>query len=267
MSSKIKIEPRGSYFQTDEDGFLVNPASMQKVQEKWKPLIRDTVELYQLTYDEKLKNVYLRGSVAKGEAVDGVSDIDTFAYVDMSKSELKDVHVDRDRLKDLEAKYHFVEGIEVSVLPVAEIPDNYIILNQSLCVYGEPVEVPRMKPGKAMAIHAPKFHTRMQWFREVLERDESEDARKRWCVWFMKGLLRVGFELTMERSQKYTRDLYLCYDTFAEYYPEKEPEMREVLDLALNPTADNAKMRRVMEGLGMWLMAEIPNQFEHSTTH
>jgi len=78
----------------------------------------------------------------------------------------------------------------------------------------------------------------------------------------MKGLLRVGFELTMERSQKYTRDLYRCYETFAEYYPEKEPEMREVLDLALNPTADKEKMKQIMENFGAWLLAEIPKHFE-----
>lgn len=260
MSSKIKIESRGSYFQTDEDGFLVNPASREKIQKKWKPLIRDIVELYQLTYGEKLKNVYVRGSVAKGEAVDGVSDLDTFSYVDMPKDEAKKKSVGRDALRDIEARYPFAEGIEISILPIAEIPDNYVILNQSVCVYGKPVKVPKMKPGKAMAIHAPKFHIRMQWFDEVLERDDSEKERKRRCVWFMKGLLRVGFELTMERSQKYTRDLYRCYETFIEYYPEKEPEMREALELALNPIADRAEMRRVMNDVGTWLLAEIQDQ-------
>lgn len=41
--NKIEVQPKGSYFQTDVDGFLINPTSMEKVQEKWKPIIDDVV--------------------------------------------------------------------------------------------------------------------------------------------------------------------------------------------------------------------------------
>jgi len=34
IKNKIEIQPKGSYFQTDENGFLVNPASFEKLQEK-----------------------------------------------------------------------------------------------------------------------------------------------------------------------------------------------------------------------------------------
>lgn len=260
--NKIEIQPKGSYFQTDENGFLVNPASLEKIQEKWKPIIDDVVDVYKNLYGEKLKNVYIRGSVAKGEAVEGVSDIDTFAYVDLSEEELKEKTTNREMRKHIEEKYAFVEDIEMGAYPLSEIADDSIILNQSLCVYGDPVVVPKLRVGKEMAIHSPGFHNRFKWFERFLEKDEGDEEVKRGCVWLMKGLLRVGFELTMERSQKYTRDLYRCYETFAEYYPEKEAEMREVLDLALNPTADKNKMKEIMENLGAWLLAEIPNHFE-----
>lgn len=260
--NKIEIEPKGSYFKTDENGFLVNPTSIEKVQEKWKPIIEDIVDLYRKVYGEKLKSVYIRGSVAKGEAVDGVSDIDTFAYVDLSKEELKANNISSDMRKDLEEKYNFVEEIEMGAYSSSQIPDHSIILNQSLCVYGEPIEVPKLKVGKGMALHSPTFHNRFSWFQKFLERDDSEEEIKKDCVWLMKGLLRTGFELTMERSQKYTRDLYRCYETFSEYYPEKESEMREVLDLALNPTGDKIRIKQVMDNLGAWLFDEIPNHFE-----
>lgn len=38
--------------------------------------------------------------------------------------------------------------------------------------------------------------------------------------------------------------------------------MREVLDLALNPTADKNKMKEIIDNLGAWLLGEIPNHFE-----
>lgn len=262
IKNKTKIEPKGSYFKVDENGFLINPASFDKIQEKWKPVVDDVVLLYQNLYGNKLKNVYIRGSVAKGEAVDGVSDVDTFAFVDMPKDELKEKSTNRAMRKHIEEKYSFVEGIEMGASPFSEIRDDYIILNQSLCVYGEPIQVPKLKPGKDMALHAPTFYNRFNWFERFLEKDDSEEEVKRGCVWLMKGLLRTGFELTMERSQKYTRDLYRCYETFAEYYPEKEIEMREVLDLALNPITNKKKLKDVMEDIGSWLLLEIPKHFE-----
>ena len=30
----VEIEPRGSYFEVDEEGYLINPASEEKIQEK-----------------------------------------------------------------------------------------------------------------------------------------------------------------------------------------------------------------------------------------
>lgn len=260
--NRIEIQPKGSYFQTDENGFLINPASAEKIQDKWKPIIDDIVEVYKNKYGEKLKNVYIRGSVAKGEAVEGVSDIDTFAYVDLSKEELEENNINRSMRKHIEEKYDFVEEVEMTVLPLSDISDDYIMLNQSLCVYGEPTSIPKLKVGKEMAIHSPTFHNRFKRFENFLEKDESEEEVKKGCVWLMKGLLRVGFELTMERSQKYTRDLYRCYETFSEYYPEKEPEMREVLDLALNPISDKKKIKEIMDNFGVWLLGEIPDHFE-----
>jgi predicted nucleotidyltransferase len=259
--NKIEIQPKGSYFVIDKNGFIINPANIEKIQPEWKPIIDDVIKLYKQTYGKHLKNVYIRGSVAKGEAVKNVSDIDAFAYVDLAKEE-----TEKDTMKELreelERKYDFIDGIEMGVNSVSEIKNDTIILNQSVCVFGDPISVPKMKVGKETAIHSPQFHNRFKWFQNFLQKDDSDEELKKGCVWLMKGLLRVGFELTMERSQRYTRDLYRCYETFAEYYPEKEVEMREVLELALNPTANKNKMKEIMENIGAFLLLEIPKYFE-----
>ena len=72
----------------------------------------------------------------------------------------------------------------------------------------------------------------------------------------MKNILRSGCEITMERSKRYTRDLYLRYKDFAEYYPEKEEIMREVLDLALNPVSDMEKILEVKNKITPFLIEE-----------
>jgi len=45
----IEIQETGSYFKIDEDGYLINPASIEKIQEEWKPLVDEVVESYKNT--------------------------------------------------------------------------------------------------------------------------------------------------------------------------------------------------------------------------
>lgn len=63
----------------------------------------------------------------------------------------------------------------------------------------------------------------------------------------MKRILRTGHELVAERSVRFTRDLYRCWEGFGEYYPEKKNEMYHVLDLAINPIVDTVK---ILETIG-----------------
>lgn len=257
--NKIEIRPTGSYFEVDENGFLKNPASLEKIQEKWRALIDDVVEVYKKKFGENLHSVYVRGSVAKGQAVDGVSDVDTFAYVTLAKDEIEKGWQKEDSAV-LKEKYPFAEDIEISVMPLPETGSSMIL--QSVCVYGEGLEVPPKKPGKEMLNHLYYFeerHGNAQKWLDAISPDEEEQIQAK-CVWLMKDILRAGFELTMERSGRYTRDLYLCYKDFSEYYPDKEPLMREVLELALNPTSDKKKIVEVKNQIVPW-MAEESKKF------
>ncbi len=253
--NKIEIKPMGSYFEVDEDGYLINPASLDKVQEKWKPLIDGVVEINKSHYGEKLINIFVRGSVAKGEAVEGISDIDFIIYVDLSQDEIKNNWVDEVESM-LVNKYPFVCGVELGASSVSEMEEDYWLLIQSLLVYGKNIELPKMKPGKDMIRHLSFLEKRMSWFDGKLKGVDSESETKKACEWLMKNTLRCGFELTMERSKRYTRDLYLCYKDFSEYYPEKEALMREVLDLALNPISDIEKILEIKNQITPFLLGE-----------
>lgn len=252
--NKIEIKPTGSYFEIDEDGYLKNPASLDKVQEKWKPVLDDVVEVYKKHFGDKLINVYVRGSVPKGQAVEGVSDLDSFAYVDLNDKEIENGWQSESR-KKLKEKYPFVEDFEIHAESLPENPG--FILSQSLCLYGEEIEVKKRRPGNDMILHIAndeRYENAEKWFREV--DPSSEEKIKNKCVWLMKNILRSGFEITMERSKRYTRDLYLCYKDFSEYYPEKEALMREALDLALNPVSDIEKILEVKNKIAPFLLEE-----------
>ncbi len=135
-----------------------------------------------------------------------------------------------------------------------------ILLHQSVCIFGESVEVPKKKITSEFAIHAPNFRKRFDWFDEFIKKDNSPENIKGKCVWLMKGMLRIGLELTLDRVGKYSRDLYPCYEIFSEYYPEKKDEMYKVLELALNPVNDLEYLISIKEGFGEWLLQECAKQ-------
>ncbi len=253
------IKSVGSYFDLDEDGYLINPASTDKIQEKWLPIIEDVISIYKKKYSDRLVCVYLRGSVARGQAIEEVSDIDTFALL-KEEHEKDNQHWITDFEQDLMNKYLFLNGAEFLVRPIGKLNNINILMQQSVCVYGQPVEYTKLKPGKDLIIHMPHLLNDIKQSHGYLINEYEPEEIQDICQWLMKRFLRSGFELCMERENTYTRDLFPCYETFSKYYPDKEADMKEVLHLALNPTRDKWELVKVINDFGDWLSCEIDAQ-------
>ena len=253
--SQIQIKEIGSYLETDEQGFLINPASVDKIKPEWKAVVDDIVQAYIKHCGEYLHSVYVRGSVAKGTAIPGVSDIDTFAYT-TSKVDTSWI---TDFEKELAYKYPFAQGFEIYIDPIERALKDKIVLMQSACVYGTDLtkEITPMRPDKTLYGHVYSLKKNLKEFDEWTERPHSRESIMEQCTWLMKRFLRTGLELTLERAHKYTRDLYPSYKIFAEYYPEYEGNMREVLNLALNPTDDIEIIKNISREFGSWMVGEI----------
>ncbi len=156
----------------------------------------------------------------------------------------------------------------VEVKPIGTVlqagEDGYRILMKvySACVYGDDLtaELPRVRPGQNSAHIAPLWCTSA---RDRMGKFDSGESifSKHWCVWLMHRLLRAGAELIMEREQVFVRDLYPCYELFSKYYPEKEPQMGQVLEYALNPTNDLDEVRGLVDELCEFLEGETRNVF------
>lgn len=257
---EIPIRETGSYFDTDSEGYLVNPASIEKIQPDWKPVMEDIVERYKLQFGDRLAAVYVRGSVARGEAIAGVSDIDTFAFVNLPEESIPKGWATGFE-EELKEKYPFLQGAELNVDPIAAAQDDALMVGQSVCVYGTAIEVPRVRVDAELALRSLRgVPARLDQFAEWLTQDDSEEEVRNGCTWFMKFLLRAGFALTIPKAGLYTRDLYRCYETFAKYYPEQEPQMKEVLRLALNPTSAKEKLKELYATFGQWMRNEAQKE-------
>lgn len=235
----VEIAPIGSYVDIDKDGYIINPTGVEKLQPHWKPLINEVLRYHQQLFGDDLHSFFIRGSVAKGQAVDGISDLDSFAFI-RNRQEIKIVD-SSELLARIREHYPFAEGVELQFMTVDRISKEASLIIQALQIFGEPVEQPLLRPGRDMIRNAKGIFNRMAKSDIRINRLQDNPNQERIqeeCVWIMKHLLRSGVELTYERSGRFTRDLYLCYKDFAEYYPEYSEAMYRALYLALNPSTD-----------------------------
>ncbi len=262
-----EIKSIGSFLETDNDGFIVNTTSSEKIQAAWIPAVEMVKEAYQKHIGEYLHSVYIRGSVAKGQAMDNISDIDTFAAVTVPYDDI-DMSWSKDFVEEVKKRFPFVTGVELGIVPLDEIQeskgDRIMIKTQSICVYGSSLAdtLPPLRPGVDTAQHFEGIGREIDRTKQWLQGDHADEEIERKCTWIMKRIIRSGFELVMERSQKYTRDLYPCYEEFSKYYPEKKEEMYRVLQLAVSPTFDKEIILNTLDSLGGWLVKEIAIVFK-----
>ncbi len=260
-----EIKNVGGYLSVDSQGNIIPSASLARIQSQWKPVIEKTVDAYKEHYGSALVSVYVRGSVAKGEAIDGISDLDTIAVVDLGEKSIS-TNWEKVFSDEMVSSYPFVEKVEI----MAETPEQAIdtsrathilLKTQAVCVYGQDIaqNIAAIKLGKA-AQHYRSIQSDIEKSICFFEGDNDPQFKKQ-CVWIIKRILRTGFELVMERVQKYTRDLYPCYESFSFCYPEKSTLMRKTLDLVLNPSQNPEIVLPVLHVWREWMPEEIEKIF------
>ena len=266
------ILPLGDVLAVDADGHLINPCRHNLIAPPWSAAVEALVAAYRHHLGARLHSVYLRGSVPKGGAIEGVADIDSFAVL-LSEPEDTDAAWIAPLQARMAEEFPFHTGVEVNLVSrrtVCEDPKAWVwpflIKTQSLCLWGDDLapSLPGYRPGLSLAGHAPRLAADLEEFRaqcpEGAEAELAQDIRE-WCQWIMKRVVRSGFELTMARERTYTRDLYPCYTAFARHYPERAPQMRQALQWAIVPADTKLPLQQFLEEFGGWLVGEVAAVF------
>jgi predicted nucleotidyltransferase len=270
----IELKRHGSYLKTDVNGFVCPINRNIEIQPRWQPIINDVINFYKEHLDGII-SIYVRGSVAKGEAIEGISDLDSFCIVKNGSKLLRDMSQIKDEfVKELQSKYSYCTHVEISTTQFLhigkELPQrkrsviSELIKTQSLCVYGEDL-AKDITPFKIsdMIGHSLYIEEEIKKLPEYfLDNKEKPDDLKGFCGWIARRVVRSGFDLVMEREQLFTRDLYLCFESFSKYYPDKELQMRDILGLCLNPISDISAVNVYLDQICPWLMIEINDKLK-----
>ena len=136
----IQPKPCGSFLKLDDNGHVIKKASHNLIQAAWKPLVDEVVAIYKSSFGDNLHSIWLRGSVAKGQAEKGAADLDSFSYL-VEEAE-RSVEFES-AIEALESRHPYCSGIEADANPVSDIERKLdgvmarIIKTQAICLHGE----------------------------------------------------------------------------------------------------------------------------------
>lgn len=257
------IQPIGTYLSQDENGFIVNDLTLNKLEKRWRDVAYYLAKAYKKELGKYVHSVYIRGSVARGLSVDGVSDLDSFVLVKSTYAETSirwqsadfQLYIE----KKLYERFPFVGDVEMML---ATYDDDFkngrlamIVKTQSLLVFGENIfsELKNYQSNREMCLN-------YRWLAEDIEaflKIKPADFTLNQCSNMMKIIIRTGFELVIERVGRFSPDLYICYRDFAVYYPTKEQEMRQALHWYLNPILNKKELDKFVMNFGNWMETRI----------
>jgi uncharacterized protein len=267
--TKMAIRPIGRILHADRNGYLPQVDCSMALQPDWQPLANAALEVCRSCLGDRFHSVYVRGSVARGTAVPGVSDIDIVA---LAAGEMPDgAHARLDDCADqLLRQYSIASGVELVALPEQEFlaAARYRSLRFAISLGGYPLggadvraRLARPRLGPDAITHA---HQVSHWRRAAIRRlaaDDTDENVRLTCRRVMKRILRSAFELVMLEINGYTRDLYPCTRLAAREFPSKAPALWTALDLAVNPTTDRTFIADVLAGLSDWLEEGAKERF------
>ena len=267
----IKIQKYGAVLHTDADGYLVPDVSLNNIVPPWDEAVNFVKEAYIKHLGKSLHSVYIRGSVARGLAVEGLSDIDTFALVRGNPLKTEN---DRDWVKQVSEQYmkcfpfsHRPEIWFYGKEPFSEnLEEKWWLKVGAVCICGEDL-IPRIPPVKLERVVADSQFERdyitriVQRVHEGAKQYPEPERIQTGCRWICKRFLRAGMDLVLSRSKVFTRDLYYCYEEFAKFYPQQDAAMWQALEYAINPTGNLEELLPLIEELGDFLAQEADAVF------
>jgi predicted nucleotidyltransferase len=249
----------------NDDGTIAREGALDQVPAVFGPVVEAARVRIAEAFGTRMHSAYLYGSIPRGTAVPGVSDLDLLVV-------LHDEPTDADRATvgvleaTLDDAFPQINGVGIvlgsasATLSELERYDGGFFV-ACLCtpLLGEDLarQLPRYRPtgllaretNGDLALVLPRWRARAA--EAVTDADRRTLSRS-----VGRRLVRTGFTLIMSRWGGWTSDLNASAELFGRYYPERAGPMHVAAAAARTPSADPAVLARLIDDLGPWLAAE-----------
>lgn len=250
----------------DARGHIAREGSLARVAHDYRPVVAAARDRLPAVFGAGLHSAYLYGSIPRGTARVGRSDLDLLVVL---REEPTDADRTRARALDeaLDQEFPQIDGGgtllfgRARVLSELERYDLGWFL-ACLCtpLLGEDlaVRLPRYRPDPLLARETNgDLALLLPRWRERIATAENTEAARRPLVRFMsRHLVRTGFTLVMPRWNGWTSDLREMAEAFGGYYPGRSRQLRDAAMRGYEPTGAPDVLRSYVDDLGPWLAEE-----------
>ncbi|MEU5210283.1 nucleotidyltransferase [Streptomyces sp. NPDC020742] len=250
----------------DRDGCFVREGALSRVPAPFAPVVADlSARLTDHFGPDRLHSSYLYGSIPRGTAVPGVSDLDALLA-------LRDEPTDADRAaartveEGLNAAHGQIDGAGLLLFGVdrllseAERHDlGWFVACLCTPLSGPDlaVRLPRYRPTSLLARETNgDLFVSLPDLRDRAAAATTEAERIRLTRGVARRLVRTGFTLVMPRWGGWTSDLDQSAKVFGHYYPAHAEQMRAAARAARTPAAYPELLDELLAVLAPWLADE-----------
>lgn len=245
----------------DAQGYIAREGSLGRVGEPFRPVVAAARDRLLDVFGARLTSAYLYGSVPRGTARPGRSDLDLLLAL---RAEPTDADRADARMLDaaLDKEFDRIDGVGTLLYSRARLlsaPETYDLgwFVACLCtpLLGEDLAefLPRYRPTSLLAreTNGDLALFLPRWREQIARaRPEERPALERRIA---RHLVRTGFTLVMPRWHGWTSDLREMAEVFAGYHPRWADPMRAAAEAAYAPTGEPAALRAYTEEIGPWL--------------
>ena len=259
----------------DPQGYIEREGSLGRIPRVFRPVVASARDRLLELFGARLHSAYLYGSIPRGTARAGRSDLDLLVA-------LQEEPADADRAgvralgEAVDKAFPQIDGVgtllygRARLLSAAETYDmGWFVACMCTPLLGEDLAeyLPRYRPDSRLAreTNGDLAELLPDWRRRVAEAEnpensedsaDSEAARRQLVRFMSRHLVRTGFTLVMPRWNGWTSDLTEMAEAFGAYYPQRAEQMRAAALRGREPTADAAVLRSYVDDLGPWLAQE-----------
>jgi uncharacterized protein len=216
----------------------------------------------------RLHSAYLYGSVPRGTARPGVSDLDLLLALrteptagDRAEAEALEAGLDAD-FEQIDGVGALLLSAETLLSELERYDLGWFVACLCTPLLGEDLGG-RLPPYGTTSLLARETNGDLglwlpRW-RERAAAATTDAERRALCRVVARKVVRTGFTLVMPRYGAWTSELAESADAFGGCYPERAEQMRAVARVARTPSADGVALgvlAEVLEDLGPWLAAE-----------
>ncbi|MGW2886746.1 nucleotidyltransferase domain-containing protein [Streptomyces griseoruber] len=256
------IPPRG----LDAQGFLAREGSLARVPHTFRPVVAAARDGILELFGARLHSAYLYGSIPRGTARVGRSDLDLLAVLGDEPTEVDRAGA-RALLASLDQGFPQIDGGGVllssrtRVLSDLERYDlGFFVACLCTPLLGEDLAeyLPRYRPDSLLARETNGELALLlpRWRARIAETAGTEEALRPLVRYMSRHLVRTAFTLVMPRWNGWTSDLHEMAEAFAASYPERADQVRTAAVRGYEPTGDAAVLTSYVDDLGPWLAEE-----------